>query len=196
MKTIHTSFIVSILILFMFLVSCTKNSETGTMTVKLTNSNSSGRNYEKIAIDQGTRSLPIDSILLDIRACEMHYSNPGPPSGWVALATYPGIYNLNAITADASIVLVNELTMPAGDVEQFRLILGPNNLIVIGGIAYPLKVPSGEQTGLKINLNESIHFVNFITVILDFDPNHQIVEQGNGGYILKPVIQVDVIYQN
>jgi hypothetical protein len=125
----------------------------------------------------------------------MHYGD-GSPDNWVSLNTNAGIYNLFDLNNDATVVLVNEVTMPAGEVQQMRLILGPDNSIVIDGATYYLKVPSGEQSGLKIDLNGSIHFHDYITVVLAFDPDHQIVELGNGGYILKPVMHVDVIYQH
>lgn len=184
--------IIGAVCLVVFLGSCTKDHETGTMTVRFAN-----QQVEEPGIGQmqvrSTRAL--DAIFLDVRSCEMHY-NDGSPNNWVILSTNAGIYNLYDLNDDATVVLVNELTMPAGEVGQMRLILGPNNSIVIDGVAYPLKVPSGEQSGLKIDLHDNIHFHHYVTVVLDFDPNHQIVELGNGGYILKPVMHVDVIYQD
>lgn len=164
--------------------SCAEDVKTSSMSVKMVN----------YGMKQKDLTL-LNAVYLDVIQCEVHYSSPAGFEGWHALPTNPGIYNLMDVDTDATIVLVHDTLMPHGDVEQYRLILGPNNTIDIGGTIYPLKVPSAEQSGLKINIDDHINFTHGIEVVLAFDPYHSIVEQGNGGYILKPVIKVDVINQ-
>ncbi len=203
LKLIYMQTIKALLSIFiiggvLFLVTCTKEEQMATMTVKLTNT-SAPTTSTKASADQGqtTRDLSLlTAINLDVQECQIHYYGNQPfNGGWVSLNTYPGVYNLMGLDTDATAVLVNEVSMPMGTVTQMRLKLGNHNTIVIDGVIYPLKVPSGEESGLKIQLKENILFTNYITVILAFDPYHSIVELGNGGYILKPVIQVDVVYQ-
>src|SRR5690349_7140405 len=127
MKTINKWMISSIACLFIFLVSCTKEQQTGTMTVKFAN-----QGQQQYQFTDQVRSInALDAIFLDVKGCEMHYNDASYPDHWVALNTNAGIYNLFHLNNDASIVLVDELTMPAGEVGQMRLILGNNNTIVI-----------------------------------------------------------------
>ncbi|HZF99878.1 MAG TPA: DUF4382 domain-containing protein, partial [Chitinophagales bacterium] len=63
-----------------------------------------------------------------------------------------------------------------------------NNTIMVDSVIYPLEVPSGYTSGLKINVHQVITGGTSYTLLLDFDAGHSIVETGNGEYKLKPVI--------
>jgi len=41
-------------------------------------------------------------------------------------------------------------------ISQFRFILGDDNTVVVDGITYPLKAPSGQQSGFKVNVDETL----------------------------------------
>ena len=53
-----------------------------------------------------------------------------------------------------------------------------------------MDTPSAQQSGLKINLNKILVQDSLNDVLLDFDANESVVEKGNGGYSLKPVVRV------
>jgi Domain of unknown function (DUF4382) len=99
-----------------------------------------------------------------------------------------GIYDLLELTGGVSVLLVDD-EIPAGEISQIRLILGENNSIVVDGETFPLQTPSAQQSGLKINVNETLEGGIFYEFVLDFDVDKSIVAQGNGGYLLKPVIR-------
>lgn len=63
-----------------------------------------------------------------------------------------------------------------------------NNSVEVGGVNYPLTVPSGAESGLKIKLNKSVNMPQE-TVVIDFDALLSI-KQENGSYKLRPVIVV------
>ena len=44
----------------------------------------------------------------------------------------------------------------AKHISQFRFILGDDNTVVVDGITYPLKAPSGQQSGFKVNVDETL----------------------------------------
>jgi hypothetical protein len=173
----------------LLLSSCAKDSQTANMRIKLMTTNT-GNTQPVMEKDLST----LTAVNLDIRQVEMHYAHP--PYNWFALPCHAGIYNLLDITDDGTVVLMNDTELPQGTVTQFRWILGPDNTVTVGGHVYPLKVPSGEESGLKINLKGDIHFDHWIEVRLIFDPQHSMVEQGTGGFILTPVLEVDVINQD
>src|SRR5690606_11895877 len=50
--------------------------------------------------------------------------------------------------------------------------------------------PSAQQTGLKLQLNKNLEAGKRYEFLLDFNVDESIVNTGNGGYILKPVIRL------
>ena len=109
--------------------------------------------------------------------------------GWISLDTEAGIYNLLELTGGVSQLLADE-EIEAGYAGQIRLILGDDNTIVKNGEEYPLATPSAQQSGLKLNLNQELEPGEEYFYVLDFDVDKSIVEQGNGGYTLRPVIRI------
>lgn len=101
----------------------------------------------------------------------------------------PGIYNLLDYSNGFDTVLVDS-RITASRINQIRLILGTNNRVVKDGQSHPLQTPSAQQSGLKLNVQYDIVQGAEYRFILDFDASRSIVEQGNGGFLLKPVIRV------
>lgn len=100
----------------------------------------------------------------------------------------PGIYDLLDFSNGADTLLA-EANVPAGKVSQIRLVLGENNSVVVDGTSYPMSTPSAQESGLKLNLKETLEAGGSYTFWLDFDAGKSIVQTGNGGYKLKPVIR-------
>jgi hypothetical protein len=74
-------------------------------------------------------------------------------------------------------------------IQQIRLILGPNNSVIVDSVSYPLSTPSADQSGLKLQVHQVLQPGVQYSVLLDFDANKSIVLEGNGTYKLKPVIR-------
>ncbi len=106
----------------------------------------------------------------------------------IMLNVKPGIYNILDYVNGLDTVIATG-SIDSGTVEQIRLILGPNNSVMVDSVTYPLTVPSGEQSGLKIQVHQHISAGVAYSVLLDFDANKSIIRQGNGKYKLKPVIR-------
>jgi hypothetical protein len=80
--------------------------------------------------------------------------------------------------------------IPAGTIQQVRLVLNTTgNHVVINGISYDLTTPSGQTSGVKLNVHDNLTAGIDYTLMLDFDAAQSIVLTGNGKYILKPVIR-------
>ena len=126
-----------------------------------------------------------DQINVDIIGVEFKV-NSGTT---VNLDVNPGIYNLLDFTNGAD-TLIASADVPSGELSQVRLILGPNNSIVVDGQPYPLETPSAMQSGLKLNVHSTLQPGVLYELLLDFDANQSIVVEGNGTYKLKPVIRV------
>jgi hypothetical protein len=119
-------------------------------------------------------------------------------SGWMSLDVNTEIVNLLEFTGGFSKVLVDRFPIPAGTLSQMRLVLGDGNTIVIKddnnqGETFDLKTPSGQQSGLKLKVNEVVEEGFAYDFILDFDVDKSIVHAGNSGnIILKPVLYASV----
>ncbi|MDP4263584.1 MAG: DUF4382 domain-containing protein [Bacteroidota bacterium] len=54
---------------------------------------------------------------------------------------------------------------------------------------YPLTIPSGSESGLKIKLAKPLH-ATLDSLVIDFDAALSILQTGNGDYKLKPVLRI------
>jgi hypothetical protein len=156
------------------LISCTKS----------TNNNvplSSGAAHLSIRMTDAPASY--DAVNVDIQGVEI----TGPGGKAVTLNTSAGVYNLldlaNGVTA-----LIARGDLNAGTVSQIRLILGSNNTVTVDGVDHDLKTPSAQQSGLKLQVHYDFQPDVSYAILLDFDALKSVVAQGNGNYLLKPVI--------
>jgi len=86
-------------------------------------------------------------------------------------------------------VLADE-DIPAGTIEQVRLVLNDSgNRVIIAGVSHDLTTPSGQTSGVKLNVHDNLTAGIAYTMRLDFDAAQSVVLTGNGKYILKPVIR-------
>lgn len=104
----------------------------------------------------------------------------------------------NGITAD----LVSGADIPAGTYNQVRLIVDEEaTLVATDGSTYDLKIPSGTQTGVKIQLdNLEVGADAEKTLVLDFNLEDSFVARGNvnnsadlQGIIFKPVVHLQSV---
>lgn len=112
--------------------------------------------------------------------------------GWTVISEPEQSYNLLELVNGAYEVLA-EAELEEGTYEQIRLILSSeegNHNVVVDGEAHDLFIPSGEQTGVKLNVNAEIEEGLEYVLLLDFDADRSVVERGSGSeYLLKPVIR-------
>lgn len=127
---------------------------------------------------------PYSAVNIDLQGVEI----TGNDGKIVALNVTPGIYNLLNYT-NGTDVLIATGTLEDANVEQIRLILGSNNSVVVNNVTYPLSTPSAEQSGLKLQVHQTLLADVQYSVVLDFDAGKSVILQGNGTYKLKPVIR-------
>ena len=80
--------------------------------------------------------------------------------------------------------------LAAGHYSQVRLVLTSDNSVQpTGGAVTALSTPSGQQSGVKLQVNADVAAGQTADLVLDFDACKSVVKAGNSGqYILKPVI--------
>lgn len=115
--------------------------------------------------------------------------------GWKSLENVKtGRIDLLSLTGGITELLV-DTKIDAGYLHQIRLVLGENNTLVLNNDSeaeYSLKTPSGQESGLKVKVDETLEAGEEYTFILDFDVDKSIVVTGNGGYNLKPVLRAAI----
>jgi len=113
--------------------------------------------------------------------------------GWTVLGEPDQHFDLLRLT-NGSYEILGKGQIEEGDYHQLRLILSADdNYIMKSGERRTLFVPSGAQSGLKLNIDAEISDDSHYVLLLDFDVERSIVQPGSGGnpadYILKPVIR-------
>ncbi|GAB2761770.1 DUF4382 domain-containing protein [Salinimicrobium soli] len=112
--------------------------------------------------------------------------------GWESIGNVkPDVINLLELTGGVTELLA-ESEVPAGFIHQMRLVLGTNNSIVLekDGPHMVLNTPSGQQSGLKLNIDQELQADAEYIFTLDFDVDKSVVQTTEGAYNLKPVIRV------
>ena len=120
---------------------------------------------------------------------EVHEADAESNDGWFVINNTTATYDLILLRNGASVVLGNH-SLNAGHYTQIRLIIGTGSNVVVDGVTYPLEIPSGEQSGVKLNHQFEIQPGLLYELLLDFDAERSIVLTGNGQYKLKPVIRL------
>lgn len=94
---------------------------------------------------------------------------------------------------------LGQAQLPAGTYTQMRLVLAENtptnplanSIVPTGGAETALTTPSGQQSGLKFNVNLEVPADRIADFAIDFDACKSFVRAGNSGrYLLKPVLAV------
>ena len=157
-------------LLFAFLIACESEPKNARLQVWLTDAPGD-----------------YDEVNIDIEGVQIHSSENDNGSGWTTLDVNAGVYNLLEFTNGMELLLA-EKEIPAGKISQIRLILGDNNTLKIGSDIFDLSVPSGQQSGLKLQVHETLTDGVTYKILLDFHVAKSIHQTGNGQYKLKPVI--------
>jgi hypothetical protein len=109
--------------------------------------------------------------------------------GWVTLSSTPATYDLIALRNGVFATIGTGL-VPAGHYTQVRLKLGAGSTVTVDGVDYPLFVPSGMQSGLKLIGSFDVPTNGTLDLALDFDAARSVVLTGAGQYQLKPVVRI------
>jgi hypothetical protein len=131
-----------------------------------------------------------EQVNVDVRGVEANIAGvEADQSSWIQLNAKAGVYNLLDLVNGFD-ALIGEAQVPEGTLLQVRLLLGDNNSIrTINGNTYPMEVPSGSTSGLKLSVNEQITAGLPFTLYIDFDAARSVMNHGNGTFSLNPVLR-------
>ena len=126
------------------------------------------------------------AVNVDIQQVRVNFHDDS--TGWVDLATHAGIYNLLDYQNGLDTVIAQS-PVPTSTLKEIRFVLGSQNSIVIDSVEYPMNVPSGSASGLKIKLNKRLN-AGLDSLVVDFDAALSVHVTGEGTYQLRPVIKL------
>ncbi|MEX0648696.1 MAG: DUF4382 domain-containing protein [Balneolaceae bacterium] len=169
------TFVPSLLLVMLTVTGCSTDSDAGmgTLEVKM-------------------HDAPADYDAVNVFIERVEVNNTTGEEGWQTISEPNESFNLLELT-NGVFEVIGSAELETGLYPQIRLILSSdNNSLVIDGEEHSLTIPSGAQTGVKLNVNAEIRDGIQYTLLLDFDALRSVVKTGqaeNPGYILKPVIR-------
>ncbi len=160
------------------------DSDTGTLRLALTDAPSCG----------------FDTVFVTIQKVRVHKSSDANDidGGWSEIVLNPAKkVDLLSLT-NGKLEELGQTVLPAGKYTQLRLVLAENNGAPFANSAKPtgesevaLQTPSGQQSGLKTNIDITVAANTTSDFLIDFDACKSIVAAGGSGkYLLKPVLSM------
>jgi hypothetical protein len=160
-------------------------------------------------ISTGTLSLSLtdapacgyDKAFVTIEKVRVHQNSSAADSdaGWSDLVlAAPQRVDLLTLN-NGTLLPLGRTELPAGSYTQMRLVLAANTaanplanaIVPTGGVETALTTPSGQQSGLKMNVNIAVPAGQVVDFAIDFDACKSFVRAGNSGkYLLKPVLSI------
>lgn len=122
----------------------------------------------------------IEHLYLNIIEISAHHDE----NGWLTLTDIDTTIDFLELVNGVTVNLFDD-SIAAGFYSQIRLVVSDTNFIVVDSVSYPLTIPSGTQTGVKLNLHEEIAAGEFLSLMIDFDISKSVIV-ANGEYKLKP----------
>ena len=177
------------LLSLIWLVGCsTGNSMSGSGTMRIRMTDKPGPDHVD-AVNLVVTEVSVRAEEGTVAGSDSDTVSISDSGGWQILSTTAKTYDLLALQ-NGVFTTIGEGTLPAGTYSQIRLKLGAGSTVVVDGTTYPLKVPSGMQSGLKLNGTFVVPAGGNTDVGLDFDASRSLHQTGNGQWMLKPVVRV------
>lgn len=197
-------FTIAMLVVFTAFISCTdnddKNSDFGRLSVNLTDAPFP---HDMVA-EANVTIFKIDArykgdmdINLEVDDNSDSSMTTEDKSSFVVLMEDEMEVNLLELTNGVTKNLV-DLDVPVGIYDLVRVYVKGVNVVLTDGSIFDLKVPSGEQTGIKIFIKPGLVVEGGLSadLLLDFDVSKSFVAKGGGskfenitGFNFKPVIK-------
>jgi hypothetical protein len=142
-----------------------------------------------------------DNVWVTVDKVRVHKSSTASDNdgGWVEMDLSPD-RRVDLLTlTNGTLEPLGQMQLEAGTYTQMRLVLAPNSASAplansikpTGGAETALTTPSGQQSGLKMNVNITLNPDTAADFAIDFDACKSFVRAGNSGrYLLKPVLTV------
>lgn len=157
--------------------SSSPSAGTGTLQVSI---------VDAPALDVASFDVTISKVQAHV--INPHDTNDNDESHFVTLSSAPQTINLYPGTVKVE-SLLGSAQLPSGRYSQVRLFVTSAQVTNRAGQTFPVTVPSGAQTGIKVNVDYTVLPNDVVSVLLDFNIARSLIQQGNGNYRLQPVVK-------
>jgi hypothetical protein len=149
----------------------------------------------------GAPACGFDQVNISLSKIRIHEngSADGQSAGWSEIDLSPiGRIDLTSLT-NGVLRELGTLSLPAGRYNQILLFLAPDSTDFPSGNSVfpsgkteevPLQIPGEAAGGLKLIHSFDVERDRQVDLALDFDACRSVLEKGDGGYLLKPMISV------
>jgi hypothetical protein len=158
------------------------------MTIVVSCSKENNDRPTALKVNMTDAPVAYDEVNVDLEEVRVKFRDGDSLSSWMTLNTHAGIYNLLGLMNGVDTLIAMD-TLPTNMVKEIRLVLGTDNSIVVSGTPYPLTIPSGSESGLKIKVNKTLSG-SLDSLLIDFDAALSIHQTGTGEYQLRPVLKL------
>jgi hypothetical protein len=168
------------------LATCTTSPQGKTGTLKMT------------LVDAPILGADVDAVTITVSRVEVHRetAEDEPSSGWIEVGGDEGssldvrTFNLLELVGGVE-ALLGTTELEAGTYTQIRLFVD-DATITTNGEEVPLRIPSAEQTGIKLIHPFEIRPDELTELTLDFDVERSVHEAppGSGNFMMRPTIRV------
>lgn len=146
-------------------------------------------------------SCGYSAVNVTVEKVRVHQSSSASDNdaGWSEVVLNPA-RRVDLLTLTNGVLMeLGQVPLPAGKYTQLRLVLASNtgaqplanSVVPTGASEVALKTPSGQQSGVKTNVNIDVGANQMADFVLDFDACKSVVAAGaSGQYLLKPVVSV------
>lgn len=138
----------------------------------------------------------VEHIYLNIIEVSVHRavadsSSEDSTADWIILSELDTTIDFLELVNGQMATLLEE-DLEAGQYSQLRLVLGDSSAIVVDSVSHDLRVPSGSESGVKLNLGFSIEEDEIVELYLDFDASQSVKLVGSHSpqYSFQPTFRV------
>jgi len=173
------------------LSACTGSTESSSGSGKVSSYAQQPYNFRLSLTDAPNDDLT--AVMVKVKYAELRVAGAGKEAR-IKAAENLGPINLLDLQNGVTLPMA-DLQFPAGiQITQIRLVLEEdgNYIVKNNETRCDLKTPSAQKTGVKILIHQGLAIdqgYNY-SVVVDFDAKKSIVQQGNGGCLLKPVLKL------
>lgn len=171
------------MLIFGLIFGCTLSSPKGNLSVLLT---------DWPILDKEVTAVNIIVTKVEVR----QIAEENDDAGWITFSAPNEEFNLLDLQ-NGTTVSLGDANIPVGTYTELRLhVSEENNTIELEDDEteqYPLKIPSGTSSGVKIKYTFTISESGWTVITLDFDAQQSVKAVGDGDdaeYQLHPVIMV------
>lgn len=181
-------YLVKVAIISIIIAACQKSSQLGTGTSQYAPKPANLRlNLTDAPHDE------LKNVFVNIDHAEILLSGGGKKARLI-LGQNMGLVDLMTLR-NGVLLPIEDVAIPNGvSAHQIRLVLKPEGHYAtkVDGSTCAMHTPSEQLSGIKILIHPTILFENnySYSLVVDFDAQKSVVQQGNGGCLLKPVLKL------